>query len=161
MRKTRRRGRIILDGYPSSATKYFTNKHAAAAILSLICAALRRRSFFYFFRIFHLIIFFGYSIIPIRKRYSFCWCGSMAEQLIRNEQVVSSILTTSSIPKTLVWQGFSAFLYPQVFLGFLPKNTTCNPFATLCNLFHAFSCVHLCSFLFIYMGRIWFFSVEK
>ena len=25
-----------------------------------------------------------------------CWCGSMAEQLIRNEQVVSSILTTSS-----------------------------------------------------------------
>ena len=25
-----------------------------------------------------------------------CYCGSMAEQLIRNEQVVSSILTTSS-----------------------------------------------------------------
>lgn len=33
----------------------------------------------------------------------------MAEQLIRNEQVVSSILTTSSTPKTLVYQGFSAF----------------------------------------------------
>ncbi len=25
-----------------------------------------------------------------------CYCGSMAEQLIRNEQVVSSILTSSS-----------------------------------------------------------------
>ena len=30
------------------------------------------------------------------------WCGSMAEQLIRNEQVVSSILTTSSTPQSLV-----------------------------------------------------------
>ena len=28
-----------------------------------------------------------------------CYCGSMAEQLIRNEQVVSSILTSSSTPE--------------------------------------------------------------
>ena len=35
----------------------------------------------------------------------------MAEQLIRNEQVVSSILTTSSIPQSLVYQGVAAFLY--------------------------------------------------
>lgn len=34
----------------------------------------------------------------------------MAEQLIRNEQVVSSILTTSSIPQSLTYQGVAAFL---------------------------------------------------
>ena len=34
----------------------------------------------------------------------------MAEQLIRNEQVVSSILTTSSIPQSLMYQGVAAFL---------------------------------------------------
>ena len=28
-----------------------------------------------------------------------CWCGSMAEHLTRNEKVVSSILTTSSMEK--------------------------------------------------------------
>ena len=64
------------------------------------------------FFIFLLIIPFQSAIIPIRKR-NICWCGSMAEQLIRNEQVVSSILTTSSTPKTLVYQGFSAFLCLQ------------------------------------------------
>lgn len=38
-----------------------------------------------------------------------CWCGSMAEQLIRNEQVVSSILTTSSKAQFVVYQRFEPF----------------------------------------------------
>ena len=61
------------------------------------------------FFIFLLIIPFQSAIISIRKR-NICWCGSMAEQLIRNEQVVSSILTTSSTPQSLTYQGVAAFL---------------------------------------------------
>ena len=58
----------------------------------------------------------------------------MAEQLIRNEQVVSSILTTSSTPKTLVNQGFSAFLCLK---NYGPKTAVfcvcCHFVATCCH----------------------------
>lgn len=37
-----------------------------------------------------------FVIKPLLKRDFFCWCGSVVEQLIRNQQVVGSIPTTSS-----------------------------------------------------------------
>ena len=41
-----------------------------------------------------------------------CWCGSMVEHLTRNEKVVSSILTTSSMEKIT---GKSLWLFPVIF----------------------------------------------
>lgn len=42
-----------------------------------------------------------------------CWCGSMVEHLTRNEKVVSSILTTSSMEKD---HREKLWLFPVIFL---------------------------------------------
>ena len=81
------------------------------------------------FFIFLLIIPFQSAIISIRKR-NICWCGSMAEQLIRNEQVVSSILTTSSTPQSLDISRDSGFFIPSVFRCFCAKKTHMFPFCS-------------------------------
>ena len=56
-----------------------------------------------------------YLMLPIKL----CYCGSMAEQLIRNEQVVSSILTSSS-KKALAYAG-AFFVCPFVYCGAVHK----------------------------------------
>ena len=42
-----------------------------------------------------------------------CYCGSMVEQFTRNEQVVSSILTSSSTAEPAVYKGLRVFYNEQ------------------------------------------------
>ena len=56
------------------------------------------------------------------------YCGSMAEQLIRNEQVVSSILTSSSTLKPRSREACGVFTFYSIFGFYCVLTLICHLF---------------------------------